>query len=83
MLNKFTFYVEKKKFEFNIKDHCKSLIEKIKWIETELENWEQKLELIPDLWKMTIDNCKVLKIFELDDIASPLKQMKKKLTTNF
>ena len=26
MLNKFTFY--EKKFEFDIKDHCKSLIEK-------------------------------------------------------
>ena len=82
MLNKFTF-LRRKKFEFNIKDHCKSLIEKIKWIETELENWEQKLELIPDLWKMTIDNCEVLKIFELDDIASPLKQMKKSWQQTF
>lgn len=57
-------YFLRKKFEFDIKDHCKSLIEKkIKWIETELENWEQNLELIQDLWKMNMDNCKVLKNF--------------------
>ena len=27
---------------------------------------------------MNMDNCKVIKYYELDDIASPLKQMKKK-----
>ena len=58
------YFLRTKQFEFNIKDHCKSLIEKkIKWIETELENWEQNLELIHELWKMNMDNCKVLKKF--------------------
>ena len=53
------YFLRRKKFEFNINNHSKSLIEKIKWIETELENWEQNLELIQNLWKMNMDNCKV------------------------
>ena len=46
MLNKSTFL--RKKFEFNIKDHCKSLIEKLNELK---RNWTigKKLELIRDL----------------------------------